>query len=73
MKAKFKSTPILVQIVDLREKYGMDIHPVEVGGRRLDTLREDFFDNARNVSIDAGIFSPYDVALSGGEPYAVWH
>lgn len=47
---------------------------VEVGGKRLDTLREDFFDQG------AGAFNPnpprivsaYDIALSGGEPYSVW-
>ena len=47
---------------------------VEVGGKGLDTLREDFFDQG------AGAFNPkpphivsaYDIALSGGEPYSVW-
>lgn len=49
---------------------------VEVGGKRLDTLREDFYDNAVNIQNTprnfTPIFSPYDIALSGGEPYSVW-
>ena len=49
---------------------------VELGGKRLDTLREDFYDNAVNLVNNARkpirIFSPYDIALSGGEPYSVW-
>lgn len=49
---------------------------VEVAGKRLDTLREDFYDNAVYIMNRFGKFSPivspYDIALSGGEPYAVW-
>jgi hypothetical protein len=49
---------------------------VEVAGKRLDTLREDFFDNAVYIMNNSGkyapIVSPYDIALSGGEPYSVW-
>jgi hypothetical protein len=49
---------------------------VEVGGKRLDTLREDFYDNAVNLMNNGRratpVVSPYDVALSGGEPYSVW-
>lgn len=49
---------------------------VETGGKRLDTLREDFYDNAVNcMNRRAGfqpLVSPYDIALSGGEPYSVW-
>ena len=49
---------------------------VEVGGKRFDTLREDFYDNAVNLTVGARqfipVFSPYDIALSGGEPYSVW-
>ena len=49
---------------------------VEVGGKRLDTLREDFYDNAVYIMNNCGkyepIVSPYDIALSGGEPYSVW-
>jgi hypothetical protein len=39
-------------------------------------LREDFFDNAVNLSDPKGkpirIVSPFDIAMSGGEPYATW-
>ena len=48
---------------------------VESGGKRLDHLREDFYDNAvaiRNRRDATPIVSPYDIALSGGEPYSVW-
>jgi hypothetical protein len=50
---------------------------VQTGGKNLN-LREDWFDNARNVAgrhpLAGGceIDSPYDIALSGGEPFAVW-
>jgi hypothetical protein len=67
---KYRSEPINVQIVKL------DMPLVESGGKRFDHLREDFYDNAVNL-VDAKrrfipIFSPYDIALSGGEPYSVW-
>lgn len=47
---------------------------VEVGGKRLDTLREDFFDQGAGAfnSKPPRIVSAYDIALSGGEPYSVW-
>ena len=55
----------------------VDFNLVEVGGKGLDTLREDFFDNAVNITnnsrISTPIVSPYDIALSGGEPYANWN
>jgi hypothetical protein len=42
----------------------------------LSELREDFFDNAVNLADSNGkpirIISPYDIALSGGDPYANW-
>jgi hypothetical protein len=67
---KYRNEPIIVQIVKL------DMPLVEVGGKRFDTLREDFYDNAVNLVNNARqptpIFSPYDIALSGGEPYSVW-
>ena len=67
---KYRNEPIIVQIVKL------DMPLVEVGGKRCDTLREDFYDNAVNLVNNARrptpIFSPYDIALSGGEPYSVW-
>lgn len=70
MNIKYRSEPISVQIVKL------DMPLVEVGGKRFDTLREDFYDNAVNLTNNARkpmrIFSPYDIALSGGEPYSVW-
>lgn len=56
---------------------GVNFNLVEVGGKGLDTLREDFFDNAVNITnnsrISTPIVSPYDIALSGGEPYANWN
>jgi hypothetical protein len=67
---RYRNEPINVQIVKL------DMPLVESGGKRLDTLREDFYDNAVNLVNNARkpirIFSPYDIALSGGEPYSVW-
>lgn len=67
---KYRSEPINVQIVKL------DMPLVESGGKRFDHLREDFYDNAvnsvNNARNSVRIFSPYDIALSGGEPYSVW-
>ena len=67
----YRSEPINVQIVKL------DFPLVGFGGKRFDTLREDFYDNAVNVTGNARkfvpIISPYDIALSGGEPYSVWN
>ena len=67
----YRREPINVQIVKL------DFPLVESGGKRFDTLREDFYDNAVNVTSNARkfvpIISPYDIALSGGEPYSVWN
>ena len=67
---RYRNEPIVVQLVKL------DMPLVEMGGKRLDTLREDFYDNAVNLVNNARkpirIFSPYDIALSGGEPYSVW-
>jgi len=67
----YRSEPINVQIVKL------NFPLVEFGGKRFDTLREDFYDNAVNVTGNArkfvSIISPYDIALSGGEPYSVWN
>ena len=49
---------------------------VQTAGKRLDTLREDFYDNAVNIMNNSRKFtpivSPYDIALSGGEPYGDW-
>jgi hypothetical protein len=65
-----RRTPINVLTVEA------NLNLVEVGGKRLDTLREDFYDNAVNIMNSSRkftpIFSPYDIALSGGEPYSVW-
>lgn len=67
---KYRNEPIIVQAVKL------DMPLVEVGGKRFDTLREDFYDNAVNLINNnrkpTSIFSPYDIALSGGEPFANW-
>lgn len=67
---KYRDIPISVQLI------GLEMPLVEVGGKRFDTLREDFYDNAVNIMNNARkftpIFSPYDIALSGGEPYSVW-
>jgi len=64
-----KPTPIIVLTVEA----GFPL--VEVAGKRLDTLREDFYDNAVNCMNRrpfSPIVSPYDIALSGGEPYGNW-
>ena len=46
---------------------------VSTGGKALQDLREDVYDNARNGSKDyVDICGVYAIALSGGEPYAVW-
>ena len=46
---------------------------VSTGGKALQDLREDVYDNARNSSKDyVDICGVYAIALSGGEPYAVW-
>ena len=54
----------------------VEFNLVEVGGKRLDTLRVDFYDNAVNLMNNGRratpVVSPYDIALSGGEPYSVW-
>jgi len=67
---RYRNEPIVVQLVKLYMPL------VELGGKRLDTLREDFYDNAVNLTCNARrfipVFSPYDIALSGGEPYSVW-
>ena len=66
---KYRDIPISVQLIDL------EMPLVEVGGKRFDTLREDFYDNAVNIMNAynfAPIESPYDIACSGGEPYSVW-
>ena len=67
---RYRNEPIVVQLVKL------DMPLVEVGGKRFDTLREDFYDNAVNLTVNGRrfipVFSPYDIALSGGEPYSVW-
>jgi hypothetical protein len=48
---------------------------VRLAGARIDTLREDVYDNARDVSAcaKADVVSVYDIALCGGEPYAAWN
>jgi hypothetical protein len=65
-----RRAPINVLIV------AVDFNLVEVGGKGLSTLREDFYDNAVNIMNNTRSFtpivSPYDIALSGGEPYSVW-
>ena len=67
---KYRNEPINVQIVKL------DMPLVESGGKRFDHLREDFYDLAVSLmNRRAGfqpLVSPYDIALSGGEPYSVW-
>ena len=46
---------------------------VSTGGKALQDLREDVYDNARNSSKDyVDICGVYAIALSGGEPYAEW-
>jgi hypothetical protein len=47
---------------------------VEVGGKGLNTLRQDFYDQAAGAYTrnPQPVISAYDIALSGGEPYATW-
>lgn len=67
----YRKTPIIVLALDANQPL------VQVGGKRIDTLREDFYDNAVNLMNNSRkptpLVSPYDVALSGGEPYSVWY
>ncbi len=53
-----------------------DFTLVQTGGKSIYELREDFFDNAVNLKDCTGnpirIVSPYDIAMSGGEPFAIW-
>ncbi len=64
--------PIEIMILKLKRPL------VEVGGKSLRDLREDFYDNSHNISGrhpkngGSQIVSVYDIVLSGGEPYAVW-
>jgi hypothetical protein len=67
---EYRKTPINVLTVEA----GFNL--VQSGGKRLDHLREDFYDNAvslMNARNFCPIVSPYDIALSGGEPYSVWN
>lgn len=52
-----------------------DFNLVQVGGKRLSALREDFYDQAAGAFTKnpQPIVSAYDIAMSGGEPYAVWN
>ena len=45
---------------------------VQLGGQK--NLREDFYGNASNSVNKArtSVYSAYDIAMSGGEPYANW-
>jgi hypothetical protein len=58
------TTPLNVLLVEANRPL------VYVGGDSLNDLREDFFDNAFYGA--PNVVSAYDIALSGGEPYAVW-
>lgn len=63
-----RRTPAIVLTVEA------NFNLVEVGGKRLDTLREDFYDQGAGAFTGRppAIVSAYDIALSGGEPYSVW-
>ena len=63
-----RRTPINVLTVEA------NFNLVEVGGKRLDTLREDFYDLASTPTFSNRVphVSAYDFALSGGEPYSTW-
>lgn len=52
----------------------VEFNLVQVGGKSLNDLREDFYDQAFGASYTKPpqIVSAYDIALSGGEPYSVW-
>jgi len=52
-----------------------DFNLVQVGGKRLSALREDFYDQAAGAFTNnpQPIVCAYDIAMSGGEPYAVWN
>ena len=63
-----KSPPLNVLILEA----GFPL--VQVDGKRLDTLREDFFDQGAGAysKNPPAIVSAYDIALCGGEPYSNW-
>ena len=64
-----RRTPTNVMIVEA------NFNLIEVGGKRLDTLRGDFYDQGAGAftTKPQPVVSAYDIALSGGEPYAVWN
>lgn len=69
MQAAFnikRNVPFLVHVLTANQPF------VQLGGKQ--NLREDFYDNASNSVGKArtSVYSAYDVAMSGGEPYAVW-
>lgn len=52
-------------------EFGLNL--VIIGGKALKDLREDIYDNARNSDVSSvDISAVYAIALSGGEPYAIW-
>jgi hypothetical protein len=65
----YQSTSIAVLIAEAKQPL------VQVGGKSINDLREDFYDNAFNsvARNRSDVVSIYDIALSGGEPYAVWY
>ena len=64
-----RRTPITVLTIEA------NLNLVEVGGKRLDTLRADFYDQGAGAftTKPQPVISAYDIALSGGEPYSVWN
>lgn len=62
-----RRTPLLLWLIAANQPF------VQVGGKSA--IREDVFDNAAYSvgRTKTNVYSVYDIALSGGEPYAVWH
>ena len=62
-----RKAPLLLWLIDAKQPF------VQVGGKSA--IREEVFDNAACsiARTRTNVYSVYDIALSGGEPYAVWY
>ena len=62
-----RQTPLIIWVMSANQPL------VQLGG--IKNLREDFYDNAFNSVARArtAVYSTYDIAMSGGEPYSVWY
>jgi hypothetical protein len=70
--APYRIAPLSVLVVEAKQP----LVRTGCGSLKLGSLdlREDVYDNAANSVARArtNVYSVYDIALSGGEPYAIW-